>query len=185
MRIVKLLRLAPVLTIAALLLAVPAPGSAAVWKHGGSSISQFTEIGFEASESFGVFSTQGSMNCEVSATMTTSGGSMATITKYTLFACSGTGGLAQCVPLATESKGLPWTVDVNASDLTVTSMRIRRTFVGSGCPLLEADVTWSPTLVLDTPSAIHEMEFFIQSAAYVAAGLLQVKPPNAGTYGIG
>ena len=181
----KLLRLVLILAVAALVVASPASTSAAVWKHKGANLKGFVEIDFSASEAFGVKGTAGAMNCEVSATLTTAGGSTATMTKYSLFACSGTGGLAQCVPLATESKGLPWTVDVNASDLTLTSMRIRRTFVGSGCPLPEADVTWSPTLVLDTPSAIFEMQFFIEGAVYVSAGSLQVEPPNADTYGIG
>lgn len=181
----KGLRLILILVGAALVVASPAPASAAVWKHGGSNVNKFTEIDFGGAESFGVIGIVGTINCELSGKLTTSGGSTGTITKYTLFACSGTGGLANCVPVAVESKGLPWTVDVNTTDLTLTKMRTRRTFTGKGCPASETDVTWSPTLTLDTPTAIYEMEFFIQSALYASAGVLQLIPPDDGTYGIG
>jgi hypothetical protein len=173
------------LVVAALAAAFPAVTSATVWTHGGSPVSKSVELSLDGFESFGVRGITGAITCEVSATLKTSGGSTGTITKYSLFACSGSGGLANCVPLATESKGLPWTVDVNAADLTLTKMRIRRTFSGKGCPISEADVTWNPTLVLDSPASIFEMEFFFETALYVSAGLLQVTPPNAGTYGIG
>jgi|ERR1043166_2710677 hypothetical protein len=177
--------LVSILAAVALTAAFPAMTSASVWKHGNSNVSQLVEIGLDGAESFGVQGIAGAITCEVSATLRTSGGSTGTFTKYSLFACSGSGGLANCVPLATESKGLPWTVDVNAADLTLTKMRIRRTFSGKGCPISETDLTWNPTLVLDTPASIFEMEFFFESALYVSAGLLQVTSPNAGTYGIG
>lgn len=181
MRLVKsLLAAFCVLSISA------SPAAAAVWKHNGANLNKFAEIGLSGLEAFGQQGFQGTIDCEVSATLTTTGGSTAKITKYTLFACAGTGDFSQCVPLATEAKGLPWTVDVNASDLTVTNMRIRRTFVKDiGCPITETDITWSPTFTLDSTSAIYEMEFFVQGTTFVSAGALWVDSPNGGTYGIG
>lgn len=181
----KTLRLVPILIGAALVLAFPALASAAVWKHGGSNVSKHIEIGLEGGEAFGLKASKGVMFCEVSATLTTEGGSVGTITKYSLFACFGTDGMASCVPVATEAKGLPWTVDVNASDLTLTNMRIRRTLTGKGCPISEADVTWSPTLTLNGPTAISEIEFLIEGATFLSVAALEVTPPNVGTYGIG
>jgi hypothetical protein len=181
----KKLRFVLILVSAALILAFPAPTSAAVWKHGGSNVTKLIEIGLEGGEAFGLKAYKGVMICDVSATLRTEGGSTGTITKYSLFACSGTDSMANCVPVVTETKGLPWTVDVNASDLTLTNMRIRRTFTGKGCPISEAEVTWSPTLKLNGPAAISEIEFLVEGTTFFAAGLFEVTPPNAGTYGIG
>jgi hypothetical protein len=179
------LRLVLVLVGSALVLALPASASAAVWKDGGFTVTKPIEIGLEGGDVFGLKAGTGVMYCEVSAALTTAGGSTGTITKYSLFACSGTESVANCVALAIEAKGLPWTVDVNASDLTVTDMRIRRKFTGKDCPLPETEVKWSPTFTLDVPSAISEMEFLVDNGTYFSAGALEVKSPNAGTYGIG
>ena len=89
-----------------------------------------------------------------------------------------------CELATTESKNLPWTVDVNATDLTITNMRIRRTFK-AGCKITELDKTYSSTMVLDVPTAITEMEFSTTIAGYKTFGSFKVDSPNAGTYGIG
>lgn len=181
----KGLRLVLILVGAALLAALPASASAAVWKDGGFIVTKLAEIHLEGGEVFGQKAGTGAMYCEVSATLTTEGGSTGKITKYSLFACSGTESVANCVPVATEAKGLPWTVDVNTSDLAVTNMRIRRKFTGKDCPLPETEVTWSATLTLDNPTAISEMEFQVDNGTYFSAAVLEVQPPNVGTYGIG
>ena len=172
------------LSLLAVALLASAPASASVWKHQGSNVSKSIQIGLSGMEVFGVNGLTSTINCEVSATLTTSGGSTGTITKYSLFACFGTGTFNNCVPLAVESKGLPWTVHVNASDLTVTKMRIRRTFL-AGCPITEADSTLSPTVTLDTPTEIFQMELFGQDFLWASAGALWVNAPNIDTYGIG
>jgi hypothetical protein len=92
---------------------------------------------------------------------------------------------AKCELATSESKGLPWTVDVNATDLTFTNMRIRRTFK-AGCPITELDKTVSPTVTLLTPTEITEMEFTGSIAGpYKTFGSLKVEAGIAGTYGIG
>jgi hypothetical protein len=182
-------RLAIVAAVCAcFVLALPALASAAVWKHNGVNLAKFVELSLPGGENFetevsGVWS---GMNCEVKATMTTEGGSTAKITKYEIKSCSKAfGKMSACTVVAKEAKGLPWTVHVNASDLTITNMRVRRTF-SAGCPVAELDKTFtSMTVTLNTPSAISEMEFSGSLAGYKAFGSWKVEGTSAGTYGIG
>jgi len=171
-------------------LALPALASAAVWKHNGVNLSKFVELGLPGGE---VFETEvegewSGMNCEVRAVMTTEGGSSAKITKYEIKSCatsSGFGKMKGCEVSAKEAKGLPWTVHVNATDLTITNMRVRRTFK-AGCAVTELDKTFtSLTVTLNTPSSISEMEFSGSLTGYKAFGSWTVEGTNKGTYGIG
>jgi hypothetical protein len=174
--------------IACFALALPALASAAVWKHKGVNLAKFIELGLPGGENFetevtGVWS---GMNCEVKATLTTEGGSTGKITKYEIKSCAKAfGKMAACSVVLKEAKGLPWTVDVNATDLTITNMRVRRTF-NVGCPVAELDKTVaSMTVTLNTPAAITEMEFSGALAGYKAFGSWKVEGLNSGTYGIG
>jgi hypothetical protein len=174
--------------IACFMLAVPVLASGAVWKHKGVNLAKFVELSLPGGENFEteVSGEWSGMNCEVKATMTTEGGSTAKITKYEIKSCAKAfGKMSACSVVAKEAKGLPWTVHVNASALTITNMRIRRTF-NAGCPVAELDKTFtSMTLTLNTPSAISEMEFSGALAGYKAFGSWTVEGLNAGTYGIG
>lgn len=168
-------------------LALPALASAAVWKHNGVNLTKFVSLSLPGGEVFEteISGEKSGMSCEVKATMTTEGGSTAKITAYEIKSCSGAfGKLAGCTVSAKEAKGLPWTVHVNASDLTITNMRIRRTF-SAGCAVAELDKTISPTVTLNTPSKISEMEFSGSIVGYKAFGSWKVEGTNAGTYGIG
>lgn len=182
-------RLAIALAVAACFaLALPALASAAVWKHKGVNLAKFVELGLPGGEVFEteISGVKSGMSCEVKATLTTEGGSTAKITKYEIKSCSGAfGSFTGCTVSAKEAKGLPWTVHVNAGDLTITNMRIRRTF-SAGCALAELDKTiTSTTVLLNTPSAISEMEFSGSTTNYKAFGSWKVEGLNAGTYGIG
>jgi hypothetical protein len=177
-------RLLAVLALAASLFAVSASSaSAAVWKHSGSNLAKHVEIGLTGGE---VFNTgTGGMSCEVFATLTTEGGSTGTIKKWEVKNCSGTfEELVGCEVVATEAKGLPWTVDVNAEDLSITNMRIRRTFK-SGCKIKELDKTVTMTVTPDVLGAITEFEFQGETGTYTSFGSFTVNAPNSGTYGIG
>jgi hypothetical protein len=184
------MKLRKVLLLAVIALAASAFGinaasaSAAVWKHGGSNLAKHTEIGLTGGE---VFETgTAGMSCEVLATITTSGGSTGTIKKWEVKNCGGGfGELAGCEVLATEPKNLPWTLDVNAADLTITNMRIRRTFK-AGCKVKELDKTVaSVTMTPDLTTAISSFEFLGTNGTYKQFGSFNVNAPNAGTYGIG
>lgn len=178
-------RLLVVLALAVSMLVVTASSaSAAVWKHGGSNLAKHTEIGLTGGE---VFETgTGGMSCEVFATITTSGGSTGTIKKWEVKNCGGAfGDLVGCQVLATEAKTLPWTLDVNTADLSVTSMRIRRTFK-AGCKISELDKTVTMTMTPDVLGAITSFEFTSTTGSpYKAFGSFTVNAPNSGTYGIG
>jgi hypothetical protein len=173
------------LTVAVAMLGVSASSAAAaVWKDKGVNVTKFIEIGLSGGEVFE--SGTSGMSCELHATLTTEGGSTGKITKFETIKCSsGFGELSTCTLKASESKGLPWTVDVNATDLTITNMHTRRTF-SAGCPIAELDKTLtSVTVTLNTPSAITATEFTGAIAGYKAFGSFTVDAPNSGTYGIG
>jgi hypothetical protein len=174
--------------VACFALAFPVLASGAVWKHEGVNLAKFVELGLPGGE---VFETEISgvgsgMTCEVKATMTTTGGSTATITKYEIKNCKGSfGNMTGCQVNVAEAKGLPWTVHVNATDLTITNLRIRRTFK-AGCVLVELDKTFAAvTVKLNNLSAIAGMEFSGSLGGYKAFGSWEVEGANAGTYGIG
>lgn len=173
---------------ACIAIAVPAMAQAAVWKHNGVNLAKFVELSLPGGENFEteVSGEWSGMNCEVRAVMTTEGGSTAKITKYEIKSCAKAfGKMSSCSVVAKEAKGLPWTVHVNAGDLTITNMRVRRTF-NVGCPVAELDKTFtSMTVTLNTPSKITEMEFSGALAGYKAFGSWKVEGTNSGTYGIG
>jgi len=177
-----------VAAVACFVLAFPVLAQAAVWKHNGVNLAKFVELSLPGGENFEteVSGEWSGMNCEVRAVMTTEGGSTAKITKYEIKSCAKAfGKMSSCSVVAKEAKGLPWTVHVNASDLTITNMRVRRTF-NVGCPVAELDKTFtSMTLTLNTPSKITEMEFSGVLAGYKAFGSWKVEGTNSGTYGIG
>jgi len=175
--------------IACFVLAFPVLAQGAVWKHNGVNLTKFISLSLPGGENFETETGAGEwsgMNCEVKATMTTEGGSTAKITAYEIKSCAKAfGKMSSCSVVIKEAKGLPWTVHVNASDLTITNMRIRRTF-NAGCPVTELDKTLtSVTVTLNTPSKITEMEFSGSLAGYKAFGSWTVEGTNSGTYGIG
>lgn len=177
-----------VAAMASLALAFPVLASAAVWKDKGVNVTKFVELSLPGGE---VFETEVSgewsgMSCEVRAVMTTEGGSTAKITKYEVKSCpTSFGKMNGCEVSVKEAKGLPWTVHVNATDLTITNMRVRRTFK-AGCAVTELDKTFtSLTVTLNTPTAITEMEFSGSLTGYKAFGSWKVEGTNSGTYGIG
>ncbi len=171
---------------AVVVLAVPVLAMASVWKdHAtGTKITKLTEFTMSGGELFEVEEKSG-MSCKIHATMTTEGGSSAKITKYETTECpTGTGKLEKCVLSKSESIGLPWSVDVNTEDLTITNFHTKRTF--TGCETKELDKTIaSLTVTLNTPKEISELEWSGQTGTYKTVGSLEVEGTNKGTYEIG
>jgi hypothetical protein len=183
MKINKRLLLAGVIAAVAVL-SVPALALAAVWKDNGVNVNKFIEIGLSGGEIFETTEGNG-MSCELHATLTTEGGSTGKITKFEIKKCpTGFGSFAKCEINTAEAKGLPWTVHVNTSDLTITGMRTKRTFK-AGCATSEIDKTVTSTVTLISPAAITEMEFLGSTSGYKTYGSFTVDAPNSGTYGIG
>jgi hypothetical protein len=179
----KRLLLASVIAAIAIL-AVPALALASVWKDKGTNVSKFVEINLSGGELFEAGTGNG-MSCELHATMTTEGGNMGEITKFETKKCpTGFGTFAGCELASAEAKGLPWAVDVNTSDLTITNLHTKRKF--NKCATTELDKTvGSVTVTLNTPTAITAMEFAGTITGYKTAGSFTVDAPNSGTYGIG
>lgn len=180
-------RLLLVAVIAAVVvLAVPAFASAAVWKHGASNLSKFVSLGLTGGEIFSTSANDG-MSCELHATLTTEGGSTGKITAFETKKCpTGFGTFAGCELSSAEAIGLPWTVHVNATDLSVTNWRTKRKFK-AGCSTTELDKTLGTViLTLETPSAISEMSWLKEiTGGYKSGGTFTVEGSNKGTYGIG
>jgi hypothetical protein len=171
--------------MALVLLAVPALALAAVWKDKGTNVSKFVEFAALGGELFETTTGNG-MSCEVRAVFTTEGGSTGKVTKFEIKKCpTGFGSFAKCELNTAEAKGLPWTVHVNATDLTITNMRTKRTFK-AGCATSELDKTiTSTTVTLETPSEINEMNFAGETTGYKTNGTITVEGTNNKTYGIG
>jgi hypothetical protein len=159
--------------------------SAAVWKDGKTNVSSPIEIKFEGAE-FWEPSEGNSMQCKEKFTLKTSGGSTAEITSFEIVktGCATTGTLSGCELSVAEPKGLPWIVHANAEDLTITSMRLHRTFK-AGCAFgTSLDKTINSTVTLNAPAAITELETFGESGGYKQYGSFEAVS-NSGTYGIG
>jgi hypothetical protein len=170
---------------AVVLLAVPALALSAVWKDKGVNVSKFVEIGLSGGEIFETTAGNG-MSCELHATLTTEGGSTGKITKFETLKCpTGFGSFAKCELNTAQPLGLPWTVDVNTSDLTITNWHTKRTFK-AGCGTTELDKTiGSVTMTLNTTTSISETEFLGEISGYKTVGSFTVDGANNGTYGIG
>lgn len=181
---------------AIVMLAVPALALAAVWKDkNGTNVTKFTEFTMNGAEIFETTAGNG-MDCEIHATMTTEGGSTAKITKFEIKKCEGTFGTfktTKCELNVGEGKGLPWTVDVNAEDLTVTNWRTKHTFKGAECKEPELDKTISSMTVKLEPN-IKEMSVLAFDGkitnekgeqTYRTAGSPEIEGINNLTYGIG
>ena len=184
MKIQKRLLLAGLMAAIALLAISAASASAAVWKDKGVNVKSLVTLGLTGAENFEIEGKNG-MNCEVHATMTTEGGSTAKITAWEIKTCKGFGTYTACEPVIKEAKGLPWTVHVNAAlDLTITNMRVKRTFKGCAAGELDKTITSTPVTLL-APSAITEMEWKGSNGTYTAFGSFKVDAPNSGTYSVG
>jgi hypothetical protein len=179
---------------AVVVLAVPALALAAVWKDHGTNVSKFVELTMNGGEIFETTEGNG-MNCEIHATLTTEGGSTGKITKFEIKKCPATFGsfaTTKCELNTAEGKGLPWTVDVNATDLTVTNWRTKHTFKGTSCKEAELDKTIASMTVMLEPSITEISELAFdgkilekEKQVYRTFGSLAIEGTNNGTYGIG
>lgn len=182
--------------IAAIVLVVPATALAAEWKDkNGTKVTKLTEFTLNGAEIFETTPGNG-MDCEIHAKMTTSGGSTASITEFKVKKCEGSFGTfkaTKCELNVGEGKSLPWTVDVNAEDLTVTNWRIKHSFKGAECKEPELDKTISSMTVKLEPNKTEATGFAFdgkienekKEQIFRTSGSLAIEGANSGTYGIG
>ncbi len=181
--------------IAALVvLAVPALALAAVWKHEGTNVSKLVELTMSGGEIFETTPGNG-MSCEIHATLTTEGGSDGKITKFEIKKCTepiGSFKTTKCELNTASGSGLPWTVHVNATDLTVTNWRTKHSFKGASCKEPELDKTIASMTVTLEPSTTEISDLIFDGKilsegkqTYRSFGSLTIQGANNGTYGIG
>jgi hypothetical protein len=180
---------------AMVVLAVPVLALAAEWKDkNGTKITKLTEFTLNGSEILETTPGNG-MDCEIHAKMTTSGGSTASITEFKVKKCEGTFGTfktTKCELNVGEGKSLPWTVDVNETDLTVTNWRIKHSFKGAECKEPELDKTIASMTVIIEPNSKEMSTLFFEGKitnekseqTFKTSGTPEVEGTNNGTYGI-
>ena len=172
-----------VVALAALVL--PAAASAAVWKKGGTTVTSSFELGLTGAQNYETESSAGGTQCNEHMTMAYNATTKATtITKFENKGCTTFGTYAKCTVQTAEAIGLPWSVTLNATTLTVTNMHLKHTFK-TGCAKPEINQTLNMTLTPDSTSAISSLEFFGSSGTYKQFGTFTVDSPNSGVYGIG
>lgn len=112
-------------------------------------------------------------------------------------ACKGSGGYAGCTVTSDTITNLPWTVDVDAKDLTTTGVTIHFTLSPSaGKTCTPKNLTLSvPTVtaVPDSTTAIHSVTISGEGTVLIEGveieqeihGSFSVVGTDSGTYGIG
>ena len=175
-------------------LAVPASATASVWLKEGSPLKEKVELPLTGGEVIEL--SNGAMLCNAAATMTTEGGSSAQITAYNIdkASCVGfSGSLQECKATAVTTSGLPWSVTVNAVDLTAKGIGITYT-LNEACAIHKIEVSFAGmTLTPEEPSAIRFFHFKEsgtgkvdgKEASLTFSGLLELPEGDLGKYGIG
>jgi hypothetical protein len=195
MKLRKALLLAATAVAALVAMAIPVSASAAVWLHEGEPLAEHTEFELSGGE---VIEVGGSvLICEAHATITTEGGNTAQMTNFKITAnsCAGlVGPLKGCEVTSAKATGLPWAIDVNAADLTVTGWKVDYVF-DEECPVGKIETNFpNMTLVpFEEASAISLFEYSAEGPGIVdgeeaeigSFGSLQFSEEEAGTYGIG
>jgi hypothetical protein len=177
---------AVVLAAAAVMaLAGSATASAVVWKMGGTEVTTEFSLGLSGASNYEIEESKGGVNCEEHMTLKSTGKSNATISAWENIKCSTPfGTLSKCTITGSEAIGLPWSVTLGTSTLTINSMHVKHTFK-SGCVKSEINQTVSVTATPDVQSAITKFELLGTSGTDKIFGSYSVDSPNSGTYGFG
>jgi hypothetical protein len=176
--------------LSAVAVAIPASASAAEWTHEGKAFKKHVEIGISGVESLKSMGAE--LECEFHATITTEGGTASKMTKFepTGETCSGTGIFGACPVILTKVTHLPWKIDIQENDITVTGVEIYKTYA-FGC-LVESTETTTGNMTITLNEAgkfsagkIHALPQtdINGSGEYPSevSGSYQVEEPNAGT----
>jgi hypothetical protein len=188
-----LLMLAAVAAVAAL--AVPASASAAVWLHEGKPFEEHVEMNLSGGDT--IEAGGNVLLCfSSSGTITTEGGSTGQLSyEVNPESCIGLAGeIEGCTATEVSTTGTPWTLHVNAEDVTATAVEVEY-LLDPGCSVQSIGVDF-PELTLvpePNPEAFNlfrwsqagpgevdgeptEVEYF---------GSLSLAEEELGTYGIG
>jgi hypothetical protein len=196
----KMSRKGIVLAVTALVavMALVGAGSAlaGVWKKGGSELKEKITLSMTGGEFVEIESGASSLSCNTTATMTTSGGSTASVTAFAVnkTSCEGfSGKFKGCTVASATPKTLPWSVTVNTTTLTVKNAGVKYT-MNAGCSISSVETNF-PELTL-TPEEPTSIVFFHfgqtgtgkvngTSASVTSGGTWLLPEADFGKYGIG
>ncbi|HEY2715081.1 MAG TPA: hypothetical protein VGI73_02545 [Solirubrobacterales bacterium] len=177
--------LAGLLAMAALLaLAGSATASAAVWKDGGMEVTSPFALELGGGGQYEIEEGLGGVNCSEHMTLSSSGGSNATISKFENKSCKTFGTLAACTVQTVEAIGLPWSITLGTEAETISGMHVKHKFK-AGCPVGEINETVNVTMTPDNSAAIESFELLESGGGYRQFGSYEIEGVNSGTYGIG
>lgn len=169
---------------------------AGVWKKGGTELKEKITLSMTGGEVVEIENGASSLSCNTTETMTTSGGSTASVTAFAVekASCEGfTGKLKGCTVTAATPKTLPWSVTVNTSTLTVKNAGVSYT-LNTGCAISKIESSYPElTLTPEEPSSIVFFHFGQtgtgkvngSSASITSGGIWQLAEADFGKYGIG
>lgn len=172
---------------AVIALVASASASAAVWKDGGVEVTSPFKLGLSGAGEYEMEIEKNAfagIQCAEHMTLSSTGGSNASITEFKNESCMDLGAFS-CTVTAVEAIGLPWTVTLGPESETIEGMHIRHKFKGALCPVTEFDKTYDVQFVPDNTAAIKSFEYFASESEYRQFGSYSVEAPNSGTYEIG
>lgn len=169
---------------------------AAVWKHEGKNLTEKVELPLSGGEVIEIEGGKSVLLCESTETLTTEGGSSASITALAVEkgTCLGLAGKFEgCEVTAATPKALPYSVTVNSVDLTMKGFGVTYTF-NAGCSVSELETSYPEmTLTPESPSAIKLFHFGEaatgkvngEAASITDGGAWRLSPADSEEYGIG
>jgi hypothetical protein len=172
---------------AAIAMVGPATAAAAVWKDGGKEVTTTFELGLTGGSNYEINESAGGVNCEEHMTLSSTGKSNATISKFENKSCKTFGSLASCTVSTVEAIGLPWSITLGASTETITSMHVKHKFK-TGCATTEINETLNVTMTpvkKEGTGLIQSFELLGTASKYKQFGSYSIDSPNSGTYEIG
>lgn len=171
--------------VAVLALVGSATASAAVWKENGVTVTKAFEMGTLGPGNYEAESGEGGVQCSERFVISFNGVSTTTISKFeNKGSCKTFGTYAACTVSTVEAIGLPWTVTLNASTLTINNMHMKHTFK-AGCAKGEINKTLNVTLTPDSTSKISTFEILGTSSPFKQYGSSEIEGTNKAKYGIG
>lgn len=185
---------AALVAIAALVVAATA--LAGVWKKEGSTLKEKTTFAMTGNDVIEVEGGASTLICPVTVTMTTEGGSTASVSAYAVqkASCEGfSGKFKGCTVSSATPKTLPYAVTVGSTTLTVKNLGITYA-LNSTCSIKSVEVSFAElTLIPEEPSAISFFHFGQtatgkvngSSASVTDNGVWLLSEAQAGKYGIG
>jgi hypothetical protein len=168
---------------------------AAVWKKEGVTLKEKTTFALSGGEVIETESGASVLLCNSTATMTTEGGSTASITAYKVEtgSCTGLAGkFVGCTVTSATPKTLPYSVTVGTTTLTAKGFGV--TYKFSGCTITSVETSYPElALIPEEPSAIRLFHFGQTatgkvngtSASITDGGSLNLSEAQSGKYGIG